>query len=127
MRPLREAQSDLKIMPSPHLITLLFILAVCVSCSTPDQDTHAHGVEATTLTLAISPMVHDRPFSCQESYALGTTQKEVSFTDFKLFVSEVTLLREGGEEIAADIVTEEPWQYEGVALLDLEDDHLWKN
>lgn len=130
---IQRTQSDRKLMPpssrprlasSLHLFLLVATCCLASACSDTDEHTHEnheHGEETTTLTLALAPMVHGEPFSCQESYTLGSTGQEVSLTDFKLFLSEVTLLRSGGEEVTARILTEEPWQYEGVALLDFED------
>ena len=102
------------------ILFVLIALSTLEACSPADQDTHTH-VETTTLTLAMAPMVRDSAFSCKQTYELGTTQQEISFTDFKLFLSDITLLREGGGEVQTTIVTEEPWQYQGVALLDFED------
>jgi uncharacterized repeat protein (TIGR04052 family) len=116
-------------MKITHRLTLsssLIALAL-LGCSGEEDDhdhsNHDHGEGPVTMQMALGFMGHvgADPFSCERSYMLGTANNSVEFSDFKLYVSEVTLVRAGGEEVSAKIMDMDPWQNSGVAMLDFED------
>ncbi|WP_296576150.1 MbnP family copper-binding protein [Phreatobacter sp.] len=62
-----------------------------------------------------------KPFSCTERYSgIGTTGSTVSVTDYRLYVSEVALLRADGSAVFVDLDQDGRWQHQNVALLDFE-------
>lgn len=62
-----------------------------------------------------------KPFSCAERYSgIGTTGSTVSVTDYRLYVSEVALLRADGSAVFVDLEQDGRWQHQNVALLDFE-------
>ncbi|MCZ8321024.1 MAG: metallo-mystery pair system four-Cys motif protein [Novosphingobium sp.] len=62
-----------------------------------------------------------KPFSCSERFSgIGTTNSTVSVTDYRLYVSEVALLRADGSAVFVDLDQDGRWQHQNVALLDFE-------
>jgi uncharacterized repeat protein (TIGR04052 family) len=66
-------------------------------------------------------MVGSQPFSCSQSFMLGTPASAVSMTDFRLFVYDVALLRADGQKVKVALTSDGRYQGEDVALLDFED------
>lgn len=99
------------------LLPCLFVFAAC------GED--AAEVDPVTKTEAISltfkGVVADQDFSCESTYTLGTADTAVQFSDFKLFVHNVRLVREGGDEVPVTLDEDMKWQARGVALIDFED------
>jgi len=73
------------------------------------------------VTLNFRGMVGDRPFTCTESYRLGTAETMAMPTDFRLYVSEVALIDAAGNAVPVALEQDGKWQYETTALLDFED------
>ncbi len=71
--------------------------------------------------IQFAALVGDRPFSCDQSYMLGTPATEVQPRDFRLYVYDVALVRANGEQVKLKLVHDGHFQGEGVALLDFED------
>lgn len=65
--------------------------------------------------------VGDDVFSCEGSYAVGTSQTEVRLNDFRLYIHDVRLRRADGEEVPVALDQDGLWQHQNVALLDFED------
>ncbi|XYH94347.1 MbnP family copper-binding protein [Sorangium sp. So ce1128] len=65
--------------------------------------------------------VGDEVFSCEESYAVGTSATEVTLNDFRLYIHDVRLHRADGEEVPVALEQDGLWQLQDVALLDFED------
>jgi len=62
------------------------------------------------------------PFACGRAYEdVGTTGSTVSVNDFRLFVSEVALVRADGSAVFVVLDQDGVWQHQNVALLDFED------
>lgn len=78
------------------------------------------AAELQSVTLDFEGRVGDQPFSCTESYRLGTAETRASPTDFRLYVSEVALINAAGEAVPVMLEQDGRWQYENVALLDFE-------
>jgi len=78
--------------------------------------------ETTEVTLNFTAMVGDEPAQCGETYpGIGTDEAEISFNDFRLYVSNVKLVTADGDAVAVAIDQDTPWQHQGVILLDFED------
>ncbi|XXY52362.1 MbnP family copper-binding protein [Sorangium sp. So ce269] len=65
--------------------------------------------------------VRDDVFSCEKSYAVGTSATEVKLNDFRLYIHDVRLHRADGEEVPVALEQDGLWQFQDVALLDFED------
>lgn len=64
----------------------------------------------------------NEPFRCGATYpGVGADGSSVSPVDFRLFLHDVRLVRDDGEEVAAEVVTDNVWQSNGVAMLDFAD------
>lgn len=66
--------------------------------------------------------VGDRQFACGESYEeVGTSGTTITPTDFRFYISDVTLIDENGNVVPVELEQDEQWQYQSTALLDFED------
>jgi uncharacterized repeat protein (TIGR04052 family) len=79
------------------------------------------AAETQPVTLNFEGMVGDQPFSCTESYRLGTAETMAMPTDFRLYVSDVALIDAEGNAVPLTLEQDGKWQYDTVALLDFED------
>jgi uncharacterized repeat protein (TIGR04052 family) len=79
------------------------------------------AAEPQSVTLNFEGMVGDQPFSCTESYRLGTAETMAMPTDFRLYISDVALIDAEGNAVPLTLEQDGKWQYETVALLDFED------
>ena len=62
------------------------------------------------------------PFSCAATYdGLGSTKASMIASDFRLFVSDLALIRADGSLAPIALEQDGQWQYDTVALLDFED------
>lgn len=101
---------------------LLAATSLIMSCGPgEDGDEGAEETQTRALELQFEGVVGEQAFSCEETYALGMNQTMAQLTDFKLYVHNVRLMREGGEEVEVTLTPDEKWQADGVALLDFED------
>jgi uncharacterized repeat protein (TIGR04052 family) len=81
----------------------------------------AQAAETQPVTLNFQGVVGDKPFSCTESYRLGTAETMSMPTDFRLYVSDVALIDAEGNAVPVTLEQDGKWQYKTVALLDFED------
>jgi len=81
----------------------------------------ARAAETQDIVLQFRGMVGDQPFSCGESYSLGTPASLVTPTDFRFYISDVALIDANGDVVPLTLQQDGKWQYETVALLDFED------
>lgn len=73
-------------------------------------------------TIQFAPMVGDKPFSCASTYeGVGITPTTATPMDFRMYVHGFKLIRKGGEKVTLKLRDDDKWQYQGVALLDFED------
>lgn len=73
------------------------------------------------ITIRFAGEVNGQPFECGKSYAaVGTTRSTITPSDFRMYVSEVRLLRRDGTAVALDLNQDGVWQYRDVALIDFE-------
>jgi uncharacterized repeat protein (TIGR04052 family) len=72
------------------------------------------------VAIRFAAQVNGSAFACGQSYGgLGSTQATATPTDFRFYVHDVHLLRADGSAVPV-MLTESPWQHQGVALLDFE-------
>lgn len=82
----------------------------------------AGGGEAASFTLNFEGRVGKTPFTCAGTWpGLGSAATEVTITDFRLYVHDVKLLKDGGEEVPLTLTQDGLWQHQDLALLDFED------
>lgn len=92
----------------------------CSGKDTDETDTSAH--EDLDVALAFAPMAGTQPFACGTPVTgIGTSASTWDPLDFRLFVSNVRLIRADGEEVPLELEQDGAWQYESTALLDFED------
>lgn len=78
--------------------------------------------QETPVTLNFAAQVGAETFRCGGAYAdIGTTKSTVTPSDFRLYVSEVALIRADGSEQPVTLAQDKKWQHQTVALLDFED------
>ncbi|WP_168210814.1 MbnP family copper-binding protein [Persicimonas caeni] len=107
---------------SPRLLlsalTGLTLMATACGDDASDNDDAAPQ----DVTLRFQGMVGDESFACGQTYAgMGTTDTDVEFHDFKVYVSEVALVTADGAKVPVELAQDGMWQHENVALLDFED------
>ena len=74
------------------------------------------------ITLHFTATVGDEMAMCGMSYAgIGADEAEISFSDFRFYVSNIHLLTADGESVPLELIQDEMWQFDDVALLDFED------
>jgi uncharacterized repeat protein (TIGR04052 family) len=101
-------------------IALTPIVLFLTGCG--DGEATGSSPKITAYEIAFEARIGEKPFDCSETYeGLGTSETEVSPLDFRLFVHDVALVRESGEEIALELDEDHVFQRDGVALLDFED------
>lgn len=77
--------------------------------------------EMQPITLHFAATVGDDMAMCGQTYAgVGADEAEISFTDFRFYVSNIQLLTPEGEAVAFELEQDGMWQTENVALLDFE-------
>ena len=99
-------------------LILSFALA-CVSlaaCTALPQ-----GNAPKNINLQFAGEINGQPFACGQSYGnVGTTKSTITPSDFRLYVSEVKLVRKDGSTVPVQLTQDGIWQYQNVALLDFE-------
>ena len=80
--------------------------------------------QADTREVAINfeGFVGEDEFVCGESYdRVGSSSTTITPTDFRLYVSNLALIDEGGNAVPVELEQDGKWQHENTALLDFED------
>ncbi len=74
------------------------------------------------MAIHFAARVGQSPFRCGQSYpGLGTSHSTFTPADLRFYLSEVRLVRAGGQEVPLELDPDERWQTGDVALLDFED------
>jgi len=91
--------------------------SLLVACSTvPSQQAATQPIE-----LRFLAEVNGQAFECGQSYKnIGTTRSTMTPTDFRMFVSQFQLMTAEGKAVPVQLVQDNTWQLEGIALLDFE-------
>jgi uncharacterized repeat protein (TIGR04052 family) len=80
-------------------------------------------VEATEQVVRVNfkPLVNGQGFECGRSYdGVGTPALKVTPSDFRLYISEVSLMDAEGRAVPLRLDQDQRWQFENIALLDFE-------
>jgi uncharacterized repeat protein (TIGR04052 family) len=93
----------------------LAVLSGLVSCAS-----EASGPE--TFAVSFAPLVGNEPFACSKKYTgIGTSKTSFEPLDFRMYVTDVSLLRADGSEVPLTLTADNQWQTGKFALLDFED------
>lgn len=103
--------------------TLAIVLApfILAACGDAEPEPDLKPLDTRSVSLEFEGVVGDEPFDCESTYQLGTTGLVTQISEFKMFVSNVTLIDASGAEVAMELSDEGPWQEGTVALIDFED------
>lgn len=90
------------------------VLAACLA-ATP-------ALAEQTIDLTFAAELGGTPFSCAQTYSgLGSTGTPVQVLDYRMFVSNISLMSDDGTEVPLTLDEDGRWQVDTVALLDFED------
>lgn len=74
------------------------------------------------VTIKFAARVGSDDFACGQQYQnIGKSKTTVTPTDLRMFVQDVKLISQSGDEVPVVLDTRKPWQDSDVALLDFED------
>lgn len=75
-----------------------------------------------SVALNFAAEINGKPFACGQSYPdVGTTKSTLTPSDFRFYISEVTLLLADGQAVPVTLAQDGVWQLQNLALLDFED------
>jgi len=75
-----------------------------------------------TVAIQLTPRVGAAPFACGQSYpTMGEEATTITPRDFRIYVSDIHLIRADGEHVPLTLTQDGTWQYQSLALLDFED------
>ena len=86
-----------------------------------DSTTAGDGDGDAAVSLNFTAVVGSQAVACGTEYTLGSADTTATLADFRLFVSNVRLIDDGGAEVPVALTQDGKWQYESLALLDFED------
>lgn len=73
------------------------------------------------VSLNFAAQINGQPFVCGQRYdGVGVTRSSITPSDFRMYVSEVKLLRQDGSAVPVQLTQDGVWQHQNVALLDFE-------
>jgi uncharacterized repeat protein (TIGR04052 family) len=102
---------------TPKTLLALTSAAVLGGCAAPG----APGSAMQPVALQFAAQVNGQPFECGKSYTqIGTTKSTITPSDFRFYVSEVSLINAKGEAVPVQLAQDGAWQLENIALLDFE-------
>ena len=82
----------------------------------------ADAATGQAVRIRFAAQVGSEPFACGRSYSgIGATNSTITPTDFRFFVSDVSLIRADGKAVPVTLDQDGVWQYRNLALLDFED------
>lgn len=97
----------------------LFITAAAMAltaCSTVP-----YTPKTAQVSLNFAAQINGQPFVCGQRYdGVGVTRSSITPSDFRMYVSEVKLLRQDGSAVPVQLTQDGVWQHQNVALLDFE-------
>lgn len=98
------------------LFTLAAVSLTVTACSTLPSPQTAQAVE-----LKFAAQINGQPFACGQRYeGVGSTRSTITPSDFRMYVSEVKLVRQDGSTVPVQLAQDGVWQQQSVALLDFE-------
>ncbi|WP_224245505.1 MbnP family copper-binding protein [Hyalangium gracile] len=107
----------LSLARSTLLLSFFFLGATgCGDEESPPPETPPREV-----SIPFEVRVGGQPFACGQRYTgLGTTGTTYEPLDFRMYLHDVRLVSDGGEEVPVTLTNDGEWQAEGAALLDFE-------
>lgn len=102
-------------------VTTLSVTSLISACNDNNNNGSADltgNTGATVAAVRFAPKVDAEDFSCGSTYNIGGNDYRVD--DFRLYVHDVTLTTDIGDEIPVTLTQDGQWQYENVAHLDFE-------
>jgi uncharacterized repeat protein (TIGR04052 family) len=102
-------------MKFPMLIglTTAVLLSACANTGTYSS--------TQSVDIQFAAAINGQPFACGQSYAnVGTTKSTITPSDFRMYVSQVKLVRKDGTVVPVSLTQDGVWQYQNVALIDFE-------
>ncbi|MDY7230340.1 MbnP family copper-binding protein [Hyalangium rubrum] len=105
---------------------LTFLLPLVVLCATGCGDEEPTLPEPppppTDISIPFEARVGDKPFACGQSYpGLGATGTTYEPMDFRMYLHDVRLVSDTGQEVPVTLTNDGEWQVDGAAFLDFED------
>lgn len=79
------------------------------------------AAETQPVTIRFAAKVGEQRFSCGSSYELGSSKVKMTPTDFRFYVSNLSLVNAAGKTVPLSLTQDGKWQFQDVALLDFED------
>jgi uncharacterized repeat protein (TIGR04052 family) len=95
------------------------LAVLMIGCaSTPP---HSATLTSQPIALQFAAQINGQAFECGKSYSnIGTTKSTITPSDFRFYVSSVSLINAKGESIPVKLAQDGVWQLEDIALLDFE-------
>ncbi|MFN8632968.1 MAG: metallo-mystery pair system four-Cys motif protein [Chloroflexota bacterium] len=105
---------------SLRVLVSSFLLVTLLAVPTPTTPA-VDAQESQRVEVHFRAMVGEEPFACGQRYGgIGTTGATVLPSDFRFYVSDVSLLDAGGNAVPLALEQDGRWQFQNVALLDFE-------
>ncbi|ATB28606.1 MbnP family copper-binding protein [Melittangium boletus] len=103
---------------APRLVAFASLLAGSLGCGVSDPPT----AKPISVTLPFEARVGAEPFACGRTYTgLGTTASTYEPQDFRVYLHDVRLVAEDGQEVPVTLTEDGVWQKSGAVLLDFAD------
>lgn len=97
-------------------LTLTLTALALTACTTTGQNA---GTQ--TIDINFAAEINGKPFACGQSYSnVGVTRSTITPSDFRLYVSEIKLIKKDGSSVPVELAQDGVWQYQNLALLDFE-------
>ena len=92
-----------------------------VACGSSPTTPAATGASPQPVAVRFAAQVNGQPFACGQSYAgVGTTRSTITPSDYRFYVSDVSLVDEAGRAVPVTLAQDGVWQLDNIALLDFE-------
>jgi uncharacterized repeat protein (TIGR04052 family) len=102
-----------------YILKAIIISALALTLSA--CGTLPEATQPKQVSLNFSAQINGQAFECGKSYAnVGATRSTITPSDFRMYVSEVNLLRQDGSSVPVQLTQDGVWQYQNVALIDFE-------
>lgn len=116
LRVLKPMLSTIQLVAGPATIAscLTSLLATIVGAIP------AIAADTQEITIRFAAKVGNQAFACGLTYPLGQPATDQTLSDFRFYISDVELIDATGKAVPVVLVQDGRWQYQTVALLDLE-------
>ncbi len=98
------------------------LLIFFIACSVWHYYTYqkVNAAQTQEVTIKFAAKVGNKPFSCGSNYKLGKSATTVTPLDFRLYISDISLIDNNNKSIPLVLKQDGKWQYQNVALIDFE-------